>query len=339
VHVGGGDGDDDLAAGPTVEQVADGGGGLGERIAPVDRRRDVAGLDELGERGQVGGVLLRDEGAERLGDEAGHERRPDLAAAAAQQPAVGLAADDDQPSPWSERAPEMAQPGVAADVEDDVEAGSAVGEVRARVVQQVVSAQAADLVQLARAGRAGDLGAERLRDLHREAPHAPGRADDQHLLTGPDVSVVADGLQGSHAGHRHGGCLVVGEVDRLRGQLVGSGDCVLGEGAGGHAEHLVSGRELGDVGSDGFDRSGEVPAGVGVLGAAQTEAGEADRIGEPGHNVPGAAVHAGRVHPDQHLVGFDAGLVDLRQPQDVLGCGAVVILDDGLHRRTAGVHR
>src|SRR4051812_38445574 len=114
--------------------MADGGGGLGERVAPVDDRGEVAALDELGERGQVGGVLLRDEGAERLGDERGEQRRPDLAAAAAQQPSGGLAADDDQPSVRGEGAPEMTQPGVAADVEDDVEAGSAVGEVRAGVV-------------------------------------------------------------------------------------------------------------------------------------------------------------------------------------------------------------
>jgi hypothetical protein len=50
-------GDDDLAAGVAVDQVADGCGDLTEGIGPVDGRPDLACVDELAERDQVGGVL------------------------------------------------------------------------------------------------------------------------------------------------------------------------------------------------------------------------------------------------------------------------------------------
>src|SRR5829696_2295573 len=105
----GGDGDDELAAGVSVQQVADGRRRLGERVGPVDGGGELAGLDEVAQGAEVGGVLRRDEGAQLLADERGQQLGPDLAAAAAEQPSVGLAADDDQPSPRGEGTPETGQ--------------------------------------------------------------------------------------------------------------------------------------------------------------------------------------------------------------------------------------
>src|SRR5829696_175630 len=107
--------------------MTDGRRSLGERVDPVDRGGELAGLDEVAEGAEVHGVLRRDERAQLLADERGQQLGPDLAAAAAEQPSVGLAADDDQPSPWGEGTPETGQPGVASDVENHVVTGSAVG--------------------------------------------------------------------------------------------------------------------------------------------------------------------------------------------------------------------
>src|SRR6478736_6237692 len=51
------DGDDDLSAGVALLHVPDGVGCLAQRVRPVDDRRHLAGLDELGEHEQVGCVL------------------------------------------------------------------------------------------------------------------------------------------------------------------------------------------------------------------------------------------------------------------------------------------
>ena len=55
--LGASDGDDDLPAGVALLHVPDGVGGLAQRVGPVDDRRHLARLDELGEHEQVGCVL------------------------------------------------------------------------------------------------------------------------------------------------------------------------------------------------------------------------------------------------------------------------------------------
>src|SRR3954451_5077402 len=86
----------------------------------------------------------------------GEHLRPDLAAAAAEQAPVGLPADDDQPAVRGEGAAKPGEPGVAADVEDDVVAAAA-REVHPGVVEHVVGAQGEYHADLCGAGHAGDL--------------------------------------------------------------------------------------------------------------------------------------------------------------------------------------
>ena len=88
---------------------------------------------------------------------------------------------------------------------------------------------------------AGDLGAERLGDLHGERAHAAGRAVDQDLLPGLDLAVIAQELQGGRGGHPDGGRLLEREVGRLRQRSGPPARRVLGEGAGAPAEHVVAG--------------------------------------------------------------------------------------------------
>ena len=86
-------GDDDLAPGPAVLDMADGGRGLGQRVGPVDRRLHLPGLDEIAQRGQVRGVLGCHERAHPLAHQRGQQERPHAPVAPAQPAPTGLAAD------------------------------------------------------------------------------------------------------------------------------------------------------------------------------------------------------------------------------------------------------
>jgi hypothetical protein len=168
-----------------------------------------------------------------------------------------------------------------------------------------------------------------LGELHGVAAHAAGRAGHQHLLSRLHPAEV-EGLQGGGRRHRHGRGLLEREVGGLAGQLVLGDHGVLGEGARAEAVHLVADGEPGHRGADGGHRAGEVAPGHGIPRPAESER-EAQQVRLAGHQVPGAAVDAGRVHPDQHLVvpGLREG--DAGQPQH-LG-GAVPVLHDRPHRR------
>ena len=73
--------------------------------------------------------------------------RPELAVEAAQPPSVGLASDDDEPAFRGQGSTKVRQPAVAPDVEDDVVALVAVGEVVARVVDDVIGTEGPDQVR------------------------------------------------------------------------------------------------------------------------------------------------------------------------------------------------
>ena len=76
------------------------------------------------------------------------------------------------------------------------------------------------------------------------------------------------------------------------------------------------------------DRPGDIEPGHRVLRPADPEY-EAQQVREAGHQVPDAAVEAGRVHVEQHLTVADRGRGDPGQPQNV---GVAVAL---LHDRLA----
>jgi hypothetical protein len=78
---------------------------------------------------------------------------------------------------------------------------------------------------------------------------------------------------------------------------------------------LVSGH----VGADRLHAPGHVPAPDANLGRAQPVAHDAHQVGQAGHQVPHARIHAGGVHPHQHLVVLGYRRVDVPQFQDI-GC-------------------
>ena len=155
---------------------------------------------------------------------------------------------------------ELRQPAVAADVEDHVVATLPVGEVLARVVDDVVGTDGSDHVHLRGAAHTRDFSTERLGDLHREGADASRRADDEHLLPRLHLRLVAHGLQRGDRRDRAGGSLLEREVRGLGCELAHRGPRVLGEGAIATAVDLIARRELGHVLADGLDRPGETAA-------------------------------------------------------------------------------
>jgi hypothetical protein len=91
--------DDDFPLSVSLLQIPDGLWDLGERVRPVDDRRDLPGLDEVLEDEHVLVVLLIDECAQLLAHERGQRERPELAIGASEPPSSPFAADDDEGPP------------------------------------------------------------------------------------------------------------------------------------------------------------------------------------------------------------------------------------------------
>jgi len=142
---------------------------------------------------------------------------------------------------------------------------------------------------------------------------------------------VANTLQGGESADRDGRGLAEGEVRGLAGELVLAGAGVFGERAFADAEHMVADRESLHRWTDGGDGAGDVEPENGVLGPAQAGAHQAEQVGHAGHEVPGTAVEAGGVDPDQYLG------VSARRPVDLVDAqyvrGTVPVLHDCLHPR------
>ena len=81
-----------------------------------------------------------------------------------------------------EGATEAPQRSTPRPVDDDVPTARTVREVLGGVVDHVIGAERTDQVGLRPAAHAGDLGAERLRDLHGERAHTarPWESSDPH---------------------------------------------------------------------------------------------------------------------------------------------------------------
>lgn len=104
---------------------------------------------------------------------------------------------------------------------------------------------------------------------------------------------------------------------------------VFREGAPADAEHLVARGEPGDLLVDGFHDTGDVGPQHRALGPSESEACEAEGVGQAGHDVPDASVDARGVHADEGLVVADLGPVDVAELEQV--CRAVRAVDDRIH--------
>ena len=225
--------------------------------------------------------------------------------------------------------PERRQRAATCGVDDHVPAPRPVREVLAGVVAHVVRADRADQIDLRGTAHPGDLGTERLRDLHRERADPTCRADHQHTLSGLHLPDVSDRLESREARDRERRGLLEAEAGGLRDQLVPSGDRELCEGAFGDAHHLVAGLEARDRPADGLDGPRDVPAPHAAPDLAEP-GHQAHEIRQSRHQVPHVRAAARGVHPDEHLVLSDHGICDVAELQYV--GGAEPVLDDALHR-------
>src|SRR6266487_3082539 len=106
---------------------------------------------------------------------------------------------------------------VANIIEDHVVTLVALGEILFCVIDDVVGANGSDQIEIPRAANRRYIRAERLGDLHGKCPNTSGRAVDQNLLPGLNLS-LAQALQRSESGERDRSRLLKGDVRRLHGQ-------------------------------------------------------------------------------------------------------------------------
>ncbi|MER3390555.1 MAG: hypothetical protein RJQ01_11040 [Microcella sp.] len=148
-----------------------------------------------------------------------------------------------------------------------------------------------------------------------------------------DRAVIAHRLERREARDGQRGRRDHVDAGRDAGQRRGVGNRVLGETAVGCAEHLVADREVGRAGAEGDDRAGDVEPGDRLTRRGHPEH-RAHDVGQPGHDVPHAAVDAGGADAEQHLALARLGHVEAVDAQHV--GGAVAALHDGAHGRGNG---
>ena len=119
----------------------------------------------------------------------GHDRAPHH-----REHAALRRAGHHEPSARRQKAAHSRERAVGGDVEDHVVALWALGDVLARVIDQVVRTHRTDKVQVPCAGHRGDAGAQRLRDLNGECADAASRAVDEDALSRLELTPIAQTL-------------------------------------------------------------------------------------------------------------------------------------------------
>lgn len=191
------------------------------------------------------------------------------------------------------------QPAQVTLLADHAEHHVQVGRRRRRiaVVDGLVDADRAQELVLRRAGRAEDVSAARLRDLHGQVADAARRAVDENTLSRPDVRDADQRLPRGQPGERESGGFDVGEALGLADEVSRWGDHVVRVCGGlpreqGQAEYLVADVDLGRAETELLDDARDVPA---------------QRVGRLAHEdlvrprLPVDRVDPGRVHPHKHL--------------------------------------
>src|SRR5437016_11624452 len=193
----------------------------------------------------------------------------------------------------------------------------ACGEVLPRVVDDVIRAEGANHVDVLGAAYAGHFRTERLGDLHGEGTDTPRGAVDQDLLSGVNVSLVAQSLQRGDGRDRHRSRLLESHTGRFQrdGASLPDGD-VLGERPISSAEYLVARLETRDALADRLDRSGKVDAEAWVVRVSEAVV-HAHEVRGAFELVPIERIDRGRMHSDQDFVVLRGGLRDVLIPHDI----------------------
>ena len=163
----GGDADDLTTASVAQALLAECLGDLAEVVAAIDDGGDPACLDELAQHVQVGFRLMGGVNDDPTAGDDRDQRGP--------QQHAELAGGRDVDAAGGQDAPTGSDGPAADEVEDEVIAGIAAGEVLGAVVDDVVGADGAHELGVAGAADAADLGPVRLGDLDREGADARPR--------------------------------------------------------------------------------------------------------------------------------------------------------------------
>ena len=250
-----------------------------------------------------------------------------------------VVADQDVRPVGGERAPTIRERVVPGNVDDQVVALGAAGEIRLRVVDHVVCADRADQLQLLRAVHARHVRAVRLRELESERSHTTAGAVDQDLLPRLQLLLVAGEVRvRDQPGGGDGRGLLERQPGRLQRERGFGNRRVLGKGAAVVpliaadclAEHLVTRVKPCHVLSDRLDAPCHVRSRNRVLRLAQPGSHHAQRVRQAPHDVPDVRMDGRRVDPHQHVIVLHGRPVDVCELQDV--DRAVLVLDDRLHR-------
>src|SRR5438477_8861958 len=124
-------------------------------------------------------------------------------------------------------------------IEDHVVTLAALGEILFCVIDDVIGADRSDKIEVACPTNSRDLCAKRLGDLHGEGSYTSGRAVDQNLLPGLNLSIT-QALQRSKSGQRNRGGLLKRDTRRLHDQGSFGSACIFGQSAATDAEHFVA---------------------------------------------------------------------------------------------------
>jgi len=112
----------------------------------------------------------------------------------------------------------MGNRAVGGGIEYQVIAYLADGWIVALVIDDMISPQRAHHIDLWRATYTRYLAPKDFRDLYGEAPHAAGRAIDQHTLTSLYAANIPQALQSRQTSHRHRRRLCKREIGGLWGK-------------------------------------------------------------------------------------------------------------------------
>src|SRR5688572_24743343 len=131
-------------------------------------------------------------------------------------------------------------------------------EIFLRVINDTVCAKRAHHFQISRATHGGDFSSERFGDLHRKGPYTARRALNQDLLSGLNLSVIAQTLQRGERRYRHGG----GCLDRHRGwfqhHFVCTSTRIFGQSANACPEYFITDLKLRYVVANPFNSSRQI---------------------------------------------------------------------------------
>ena len=143
--------------------------------------------------------------------------------------------------------------------EDQIVTPITARKVLAAVVDDVVRPDSSRDLDVPGAADRRDLGAKRLRELHRERADSAGGAFDQHPLARPQPALLTNRLQRRicRRGGRRG--FLEGDIQRFRHHGPFGNACILREAAeSAGPEHFVAGPECLDAGADSLDASGDI---------------------------------------------------------------------------------